>query len=65
MSNPEVRGLRKATRRKEVNSKISDRLSRLEARVTELGGARNSSSLYSIDADEALVVLYAGMTDRG
>lgn len=69
MSIPEVRGLekdlRKAARCEDgiaskrlvlKNSKISERLSSLDTRVAELGGAGDNSSLWSIDAGEGSVL---------
>ena len=66
MSIPEVRGLAKDLRKTARcgggivpkrwvfrNSKIPERLSSLEVRVAELGGAGNSSNLCSIDVDSA------------
>lgn len=74
---PEVRGLAKDLRKAARcgggivpkrwvfrNSKIPERLSSLEGRVAELGGAGNSSSLCSIDADRASAPC-AWAIDRG
>jgi hypothetical protein len=74
LSIPEVRGLEKDLRKAARceggiapkrwvfrNSKIPERLSSLETRVAELGGAGYSSSLCSIDADKRL---YSALGDR-
>lgn len=77
LSIPEVRGLEKDLRKVAWceggitlkrwvfrNSKIPERLSSLEMRVAELGGAGNNSSRCSINTDEASVVC-VGVIERG